>query len=813
MRIQGEVTIVKRKGSTITQIITHENLVVRNYYVSLLIADFAGLLSDVKIFTSSNTAAPNFNIGLGPALPDMRINPTTSVSWVDSIIPPFIQFQTQYAPPVSAVTFQTLGLYLTSGAQQFIGAYLVLDTPCIQEETEFLDVFYRLQFTNTSNTTSDFAVYDFAQTVIEGTPGVVGVVSTLKNNCASYYFGAVDQAFLNDYEYPYAATENLFAAIPGVAVNSHFKYKMTASVDALTQQVGKIIKQILIGRNLQSGYAYYLDKTNNPQPIQSFFTHSSAATKPFFDSLTVASGNGITELAGTWTGGFPDLYRIDIIASGITGTATYKLRRRKWLGFSGNTYTDLTVPCPYLNPSKAAVNSFHGWKDEDSDRLRFSDTQIVQYDQTGVTLLDLLDGSFTTWDATTTPSLPVTLLRQCATVDNKIYAACRSTGLWIIDVTANTITNPITSPCYGIDIGLSNVVFAVVPGGIVDSVDSFVTVRALGITNKADVLYIRVDPEHVNNRVGVVWNNAGTYQMKWWQKSDVSTVDGWTPMPPFPSGFNVSDSGSIWCNGTRILSFGSTGFIATNSYFFSFLLTDTALFGTITLWQVSFYNNLILGEDQLFNGSGTSVATYARINFGFGFSSFSVHLVDGIMATSRGMRQAFTDNIYCWKDYGWDGANWIEGNTNAKTTHTGVQPLLDGITIAFTDGATAPHWVATDYYTFAAADALVKDNATTLYIEHNWYSAPASYEDISATIPVGLVITIPEAVTASFITLEIDSPNIHEFQIDAVPVTLIRGDGSAPAPNEVTVYANGNIVFNAADVGKTFSGRYLYVKI
>jgi hypothetical protein len=190
-----------------------------------------------------------------------------------------------------------------------------------------------------------------------------------------------------------------------------------------------------------------------------------------------------------------------------------------------------------------------------------------------------------------------------------------------------------------------------------------------------------------------------------------------------------------------------------------------------------------------------------------------MHLVDGIIAMSRGMRQAFTDNIYCWRNCGWNGTNWIEGNTNAKTTHTGIQPLLDGITIAFTNGASAPHWVATDYYTFAAADALVKDNATTLYVEHNWYSAPASYANISITIPGSLVTTILEAATASFITLEIDSPNIHEFKINNIPVALIRGDGSAPAPNEVTVYANGNIVFNTADVGKTFSGKYFYVKI
>ena len=822
MKIQGFVKIVKRIGNVVTQVIEQENLIVRNYYEHLLGFNPNSFLIFERIFISSNTAVPDFNIGTGLLLPDMDVSTSTTHSWIDSIIPPFIQFQCQYPPPSVAVTFQTVGLYNTGGA---IHAYLVLDTPCTQEDNEFLDIFYRLQFTNTSNTTFDSAVYDFAQTLI----GVSspGVVSTLENSRTNYYFGAIDSAFLNDYEFPYAPEANLINKHPGesgsgnywdvtsAAVNSHFKFKMIADYDALTQQVGKIVKQILIGKNEQLQYAYYLDKTNNPQPIQSFFGHSSGATKPFFDSLTVASGNGVVNLAGTWTGGFPSLYKISIIASGATGTATYKIAKRKWLGFDGNSYTDLTVPCPYLNPNKAAVNSFHGWKDEDSDRLRFSDTQIVQYDQTGITLLDLLDGSFKVWDGTTTPSLPVTLLRQCAVVGDKIYAACRSTGLWIIDVTANTITHPITSPCYGTDVGLSNVVFAVLSTGIVDSADSFATSRALGITNKADVLYIRVDPEHVNNRIAVIWNNAGNCEVKWWQKSDVSTVDGPTnSIPPFPSGLNVSDSGSIWCHGSSILDFGSVSIITSGGYYFSFQgNVNTTLYGIINLYQVSFYKNLILGYTGLFDGTGALVVSYALVSGGSSFSSFSVHLVDGIMAMSRGMRQAFTDNTYCWINYGWNGSSWVEGNTSAKTTHTGVQAFLDGITIAFTNGATAPHWIATDYYTFAAADALVKDNATTLYIEHNWYSAPASYENISTTIPVGLVITVAEASDPEFITLEIDSPNIHEFLINGTPVALIRGDGSAPAPNEVTVYANGDIVFNAADSGKTFSGKYFYVKI
>jgi hypothetical protein len=823
MKTQGYVKIIKRVGDRITQVIEKENLIIRNYYEMLLRWSLPGTLFDHKIFISSNNDAPDFDFPPLTTLPDTSIASTTAQSWIDSIIPPFIQFQAQYPPPGIDVVFQTVGLYDNFGGS--VSAYLLLDTPCVQGEDEFLDIFYRVQFTNTGNTTFDSAVYDFAQTLVG--PPSTGVTSTILNYPASYYFGAIDPAFLDEYEFPYAPRQNLIDGYPGsfgatnswedgVAVNSHFKFKMTASFDALTQQIGKIIKQILIAYNNENYYAYYLDKTNNPQPIQSFFAHSSAATVPFFDSLTAASGNGVISLAGTWNNGFPDLYKITITAGGNTGTATYKLSRRKWLGFDGNTYTDLVVPCPYLNPYKAAANNFHGWRDENAHRLRFSDTKIVQYDDTGVSLLDLLDGSYTTWNSSSTPVLSVTLLRQCAVNDDKIYAACRSTGLWIIDVNTNTITHPITSPCYGVDVGRSDIVFAVVPSGILTSDDGYTTSLDLDVADKSTVLYIKVDPENVNDQAGIVIDTgSSTYQIKWWQKSDESTTDGNVVTVPFPGGFDVSDSGSIWCDGSATHVWGGTTLNGFGVFYFTSKTVTTTLYGSILLYQVQFYNNSIIGFDGLYDEFGVQVVAYIQSNLIVSpfESPFVVHMVDGIIATSEYMRQLFTDNVYCWRDFGWNASAWIEGNSNSKTTHTGVQDLIDGITIAFANGDSPPAWVNTDYYTFAGADALVKDNATTLFIEHNWYSAPASYATISTTIPGGLEITIPEAVTASFITLEVDSPRVHEFEIDSSPVTLVRGDGSSPAPNEVTVYADGRIQFNAADIGKTFSGRYLYVKI
>lgn len=812
--IKGFVEIIKTDlEGNVTQVINQPNLIVANFYKQVL--GFNAVNLDGKIFISSNTDTPNFYIN-DDSLPDMVFGTTpsgvTSPIYIDSVTSHFAQYQTQLAPPSVTTTFQTVGLTNFFGK---ILAYLLLDTPCVQETNEFVNIFYRLQFTNTSNILVDDAVDTFGRTITVNDPG-------FNFRDVSTYFGNIDSTFLSQYQKPYVTSPNFINATPaeggstawtsGDIIASHFKHKQLATFTE-NFQVGKIINQLLYGFNNEQKYAYYLDKANTPNKIQSFFTHSASADKPFYDSLNLAANDQNTiNLAGTWTGKFPELYKINITKSGTVGVAEYKFSVRKWLGFNGNSYEDTYAICPYLNTVTPAATNMHGWKEEDFDKLRFSNTQIVQYDSTGVTLLDVINGEYKTWDSSTTPSLPVTQLRQVAVdvTNKKIYCACRATGLWVVDIITNVITHPITSPCYGVDVGRSNVVFAITSSGIVKSTN-YTTTLTLAISPLSNCQFLKADPTHVDDHIGIIVNNSGSYQVKWWAGATETIQDGLsdTRVKAFPSSLEVSDVGSVWAISDAVLTFGSNSTIdiptkATSKFI------NHSLYGSDYYYKIDFYKNYLITFDKLTQDDGTLVNAYNS----FGDSPYLLHLDSGIVLTQLGLRQLFTDNQYCWSNYGWNGSNWVEGNTSSRVLHSTVQSLLNGITISFTDAASPPTWTNTDFYTFAACDGLVKDNATTFYVDFSWYSAPALFnQPYTTTIPSGLEITLPGASDPGFITLEVDSPLVHTFKINGTLVTFVRTDASAPSPNEVTIYSNGRVQFNSTDIGKSFTSLYAYVKV
>lgn len=76
----------------------------------------------------------------------------------------------------------------------------------------------------------------------------------------------------------------------------------------------------------------------------------------------------------------------------------------------------------------------------------------------------------------------------------------------------------------------------------------------------------------------------------------------------------------------------------------------------------------------------------------------------------------------CWESYGWDGSNWVLGNSNSKTCHASADALLDGLTISFTDGVSGTSFISTDFFTFVVGNGLMKDNFTTYTYSIPYYN-------------------------------------------------------------------------------------------
>ena len=847
MRITGSVEIRRVDSVTgeIVEVIKQNNLIPAASLLGVL--DWNGsptYFGNRRISISTSTTTPTiFNSTLTNIIATGYIPAgVTSPTWHPAIDPPYGQIQNRIDFTGASRTFNSVGL-TDLGSTNNQGnvsattlAYLKLDTPCTQGATEFLDIFYRIQFTNNGGGQGflgNDARHDFGKRLFValsvfsiGEFGMsAGFVSPFNLNLT------YDGLFASSGNYLYRDLPSLVGWGSGSgAVSSHYKWKYVASHDRDTY-VGNIYNTILQGTGLQTKKAYTASKIDYPQePFQTGFWHSSAAPTPFFDASHPGTSNGIPTLAGNWTGKLPELFKLTITDTGAVGMATYRLSVRKHLGFNGSNYTDLAVGTPFRNPNAAAHPRHHGWRKENNDLLRWSNTQIVQYDDTGVTLLDIFDGTFTTWDSLSSPVLGATQIRQVAVdpANNLIYVACRNNGLYTINTSLNTVTLQLNNPCYGVDVGRNGRTFAIIDDGLYSSSNwaSPETFSFIGISdgNWSRVFFLKADPENLNDQIAIVADNAGgtNRRMVWWQALNSTAVLGYegSELKKYPASLDVSNTGSFWAGGVNLLlrtfkftygtttveGLGSNGSLAVEQFTHS-------LWGDDYYFKIDFFNGSLITADGLISPANTSVVTYTSL----GNTPTVLHLDSGIVLYAS-MRQLFTDNAYCWTDYGWDGSNWVAGNSNSKTTHAGAEALINGITVAWANGANPPHFTATNYFTQGICYGLWKDNATSLDYSSAWYSIPVTFDQ-----PVNLVIpsTAPYTLTLSdatthptFIRIETDTPQLHKFTINGVTVTQIYTDGAVPAPGEISMVSSGNgvLTFNAADAGKTLGGIYTWLK-
>ena len=497
MKIEGVVEIRRVDSVTgeIVEVITQKNLIPANSLLGVLSLNATNnYFGSRRISISTSTTTPTILTSILTGIIATGYIPSgvTSPTWNPGIDPPYGQIQNRIDFNGTSRVFNSVGLtdLSSSNSQSNLStttyAYLKLDTPCTQGATEFLDIFYRIQFTNSGGGQgfiTNKARYDFGRKTSLGLSfGADNNSSDLRFWMSYLYASFCNKSASNYSELAVAgvsiAGRGEFSVAPGLggwasygSVNSHYKFKYILSLNRDTS-VGFIYNLMLQGHGNDVSSVYTIsDIDYDKKPFQTGFWHSSTAPTPFFDPLFAGSSNGIPTLAGTWTGKLPELFKLTITTTGAVGVATYKLSIRKHLGFNGSNYTDLTVGSPYRNPNIAAHPRHHGWRKQDNDLLRWSNTQIVQYDDTGVTLLDIFDGTFTTWDSLSTPVLGATQIRQVAVdpVNNLIYVACRNTGLYIINVNTNSITLQLNSPCYGVDVGRNGRTFALINGGLYSS--------------------------------------------------------------------------------------------------------------------------------------------------------------------------------------------------------------------------------------------------------------------------------------------------------------------------------------------------------
>lgn len=824
MKIKGsvELRVIHAPTGKVKQVVKQDNLVPNATLLAVLGWNSNPVFGSARISISTSQEVPNILNNTVRNIIATGFVPTgvTSPTWNDGVDPPFLQIQNRIDFIGTTRTFWTIALTslnsnnnqanLTSAAL----AYLLMDTSCTQGPEDYIDIYYRIQFAyiDGQNLTRQ-ARYDF---------GEAQANRQFWNIANLYTFFGIPKSLLG-YNNLYAristeiaswgSTSGAIGWATGLTVASHFKRKYNLTKD-LQDYVGVIFNTMLQGQSRSNECAYAVSLFTNPkEPFQNGFWHSAGAPGPFYDPLTPGNSQGEIELSGEWNQLTPEIYRINIVTGGQVGVATYNWSVRKHLGFNGNTYNDITPTCIYRNPNIAANEQHHGWKDEDNDVLAFSQTQIVQYDLTGVTLLDVVTGEFQSWDIGSN-------IRQCATDGVVIYAGCRSTGLWVINTTTGTVTHPVLVPCYGVDVGREGIAYGVFSNRLSSSSNWQVSIpiNFTGLTNAnwSRTKFIKVDPENLEDRIAIVADNgAGVNRVIWYSVALSTATLGFsgTEIKSYPASLDVSDSGGLWAIRQKVLTWNAAATIGLSSVVNSRNFNHS-LYGSDAYFKVTFADNNLVLSDRTVDAAGVTQNTYTSV----GTTSFITHLGGGIILTDRFMRQLYTRNDACWIDYGWNGTAWVEGETRGRPTHAVNRVLQNGIVVKFANATSGTSFTATNFFTQSVNYGLLKDNATRFNWVAQWYSKPAQFNSVAEGVIPDVepyAVRLPASIDPDFVRIETDTLELHNFTIDGEPVLNIYIAGEPPGILEVSMSASGNgiLIFNAADAGKTFrADPYAWVK-
>jgi len=382
----------------------------------------------------------------------------------------------------------------------------------------------------------------------------------------------------------------------------------------------------ILGSNAEKGhsqgngstYDWFKYTDTLTEPFQSRFMKRAGAERPFWEATENATTRGDIKVEGTWQPEtrFPEVYRIQITNGGSVGTATYQVWIRKFITiacqyggsndfnyrtknystYNGNSWeNDLYTPLPFIHGGikhKRHRGSSSGYP---KFPCPWNKEEIVMWDRKGFTVLNLYDGHFRTWDKDSIPVLPVTKLKQISFDDSnrKIYAACKETGLYVINYDTSTVTKLVNEPCHAVDIGFNSKVFAIFNGRMSNS-DNWSTPLPLllrgvngsnlpynsaSIPNSwSNIFYIKINRDSTTYDMAIVttsgldparFNNyrltADSNIISWWNINNSSSVECTNIYFRYGAGSSGNPlyliywpAGDIWVNGYYYFRFNST---------------------------------------------------------------------------------------------------------------------------------------------------------------------------------------------------------------------------------------------------------------
>jgi len=528
-------------------------------------------------------------------------------------------------------------------------AFAKLSEPCIQGDTQVLDIFYRVFFpydasAGISEELHEESVKSRIDPNLQNNYPLRAAISTFKfPTVKSYDAGQYDVVSFKGAKTLSPFTGKIFPVDSSLSTdnnNLNFLIRQLSYTDAqFTDRPGQMFGALIFSNpniivdgwpiSTQLSAAAPISTTNLTafSKIQNIIAQGSESTAetstPWLDVDNLPTGNGQIAIGGSWnhideptapglyySAKMPELIRIKISESGAAGTAKYDVIRQKFLGLrqfgdQPNRYTPhaiiplcgedftptLNVQTPYSGKTLIGdvSDTAFGVK-QISAAERFDDSSFIIAKKNEIILYNLAASDY--WRYTG----DYTDIHQVAVANDKIYVACRNTGLYVIDPRNSLVSAKISntagidfSACYGVARGFNSTIWAVAANGLAKLEDgSWVrydeaSTPAFNLPGISDakwdnVEFLKVDELSATHQMLLVRREAATDDASslgvWWStttaavnagaeaKSTTSQL-GW----PRRNRRHVGGLGGLWAvitaNAFWIMSFGTADFTVT----------------------------------------------------------------------------------------------------------------------------------------------------------------------------------------------------------------------------------------------------------
>ena len=448
-------------------------------------------------------------------------------TWIEGslgspFVPEILEMEYRFTAPGSTRTIQTiyLGLGYPSPAQNHerMVAYAALDTPCIQTNSQILDITYRVQFHSRVNdipgaSVSFDPVKQLAYSVGTTTPPD-GLFIFDKIYSWTRVPRIGDYVSLRNIDNNDANIESWTRYIDQIKLRSRSTRNFT-----IDDNKGRMQRSLIMGDDgtnntvgIPNRSTYVVqpatDDTFVNKPRQPIHNHSEGATEPFLDVDFLASGTGVIDVNGDNWGfhEYPQFYRIDITEGGNVGTSAYSFANRNLIEFdrlsepngTPSWFTD-NVSIPWMdsffgnNPTIASradgaqsgdgvfkgFNNQHfdsRWNDRFSNFEEYDADHFMLWDNDdqAVGIININGGNVSIFQSPLpgSPTLTISGIQQIAADDDgTLWIAAGAGGLIRVQNPLNinggspaTVITQMTNAIHGIPAGSDNDCFAVTRG-------------------------------------------------------------------------------------------------------------------------------------------------------------------------------------------------------------------------------------------------------------------------------------------------------------------------------------------------------------